>query len=128
MTTAPTEELLTIPARWDFEYRYFAGAPPTRFFRELREHQRIMGTRCDGCGRTLVPARAYCDACFLPTSEWVEIGTTGRLEAFPILATQFPGLPAPPRALGYVTLEGASTAILNYIEGVDLSDLDVAAA
>jgi hypothetical protein len=128
MTTTPTEQLLTIPARWDFEYRYFAGATATRFFRELREHQRIMGTRCDGCKRTLLPARAYCDGCFRPTSEWVEIGTTGRLETFTILATKFPGLPDPPRALGYVTLEGADTAILNYVDGVDLSDIDAAAA
>ena len=128
MTTASSEELLTIPARWDFEYRYFAGATASRFFRELREHRRIMGTRCEGCRRTLVPARAYCDACFVPTDDWVELGVTGRLDTFTILATKFPGLPDPPRVLGYVTLEGADTAILNYVEGIALDDLDRAAA
>jgi hypothetical protein len=30
--------------------------------------------------------------------------------------------------IGYVTLEGASTALLNYFEGIDLVDLDAAAA
>jgi uncharacterized OB-fold protein len=126
-TTNQQHELLTIPARWDFEYEYFAGATASRFFGELRDHRRIMGTRCPRCRRTLVPARAYCDACFEPADEWVEIGRSGRLEAFTILATKFPGLPDPPRVIGYVTLEGSSTALLNYVDGIDLDDLDAAA-
>jgi hypothetical protein len=36
-------------------------------------------------------------------------------------------LPDPPFVLGYVTLDSADTAILNYIAGVDLTDLDAAA-
>ncbi|MHB8693821.1 MAG: Zn-ribbon domain-containing OB-fold protein [Solirubrobacteraceae bacterium] len=120
-------ELLQIPARWDFEYTYFAGATASRFFAELRDHKQIVGTRCPGCERTLVPARAYCDACFRETDEWVAIGTSGRIEAFTIVAMKFPGLPDPPLAIVYVTLEGADTAILNYLDGIDLSDIDAAA-
>jgi uncharacterized OB-fold protein len=122
-----TDDLLIVPARWDFEYQYFAGATASRFFRELRENRRIMGTTCSDCGRVLVPARAYCDACLVATDEWVEIGGRGQVDAFTILATKFPGLPDPPKVIAYVTLEGAGTAILNYIEGLDLSDLDRAA-
>jgi hypothetical protein len=121
------DEMLSIPGHWNFEYNYFAGATASRFFRELRE-RRIMGTLCEGCGRTLVPARAYCDACFRATDAWVEIGTTGRLDAFTIVATKFPGLPDPPLVIGYVTLSGADTAILNYVSGIELDDLDLAAA
>jgi hypothetical protein len=120
-------ELLQIPARWDFEYTYFAGATASRFFAELRDHKRIVGTRCPGCERTLVPARAYCDACFIETDEWVTIGTRGQVDAFTIVAMKFPGLPDPPLAIAYVTLDGADTAILNYLHGVDLTDIDAAA-
>lgn len=125
--TTPPAELLQIPARWDFEYTYFAGATASRFFAELRDQRRIMGTRCPGCERTLVPARAYCDACFRETDEWVTIGSRGTVDAFTIIAMKFPGLPEPPLAIVYVTLEGADTAILNYLDGVDLSDIDAAA-
>jgi uncharacterized OB-fold protein len=129
MTTQPEQlELLTIPARWEFDYEYFAGASASHFFAELRDSRRIMGTSCPGCERTLVPARDYCDACFEPTTEWIEVGTHGRLDAFTILATHFPGLPDPPLVLAYVTLDGADTALLNFIEGVDLTDIDLAAA
>lgn len=121
-------ELLTIPGRWDFEYRYFAGAAASRFFAELRDNRRIMGTRCAMSGRVLVPARGFSDAEFEPTTDWVETGPDGVLEVFTIVATKFPGLSDPPFVLGYVTLSGADTAILNYVTGVDLSDIDAAAA
>ena len=120
-------ELITIPGRWDFEYRYFAGATASRFFAEIRDHRRIMGTRCARSGRVLVPARSFSDAEYEPTTDWVETGPGGLLEVFTIVGTKFPGLPDPPFILGYVTLDGADTAILNYIGGVDLGDLDAAA-
>jgi uncharacterized OB-fold protein len=67
------------------------------------------------------------DVCYVETAQWREVGTTGRIEAFTILATKFGGLPDPPTVIGYVTLDGASTAILNYVEGLPLDDLDAAA-
>ena len=120
-------ELITIPGRWDFEYRYFAGATASRFFAEIRDNRRIMGTRCATSGRVLVPARSFSDAEYALTTDWVETGPGGVLEVFTIVATKFPGLPDPPFVLGYVTLDGADTAILYYISGVDLTDLDAAA-
>lgn len=120
-------ELVTIPGHWDFEYRYFAGATASRFFNELRDNRRIMGTRCGSSGRVLVPARSFSDADYAPTTEWVETGPGGVLEVFTIVGTKFPGLPDPPFVLGYVTLDGADTALLNYVSGVDLTDIDAAA-
>jgi uncharacterized OB-fold protein len=123
-----SKDLITIPGVWNFEYQYFAGETASRFFQALRQEGRIYGTSCPKCSRILVPARSFCDACYVPTGGWVETGPEGVLEIFTIVGTQFPGLPAPPFLIGYVTLDGASTAILNFIKGVDLSDMDTAAA
>jgi uncharacterized protein len=117
--------LLTIDGHWDFDYTYYAGAAASRFFAELR-NGRIMGSLCPECGRTLVPARKFCDACYVDTTQWREVGLAGVLETFTILTHALPGSPEPPFVVGYVTLDGASTALLNYVEGVDLSDLDAA--
>lgn len=117
---------ITISGRWEFEYEYFAGRAATRFFHELRSN-RIMGSVCPSCGRVLVPARSYCDACFVATTEWRQLGNRGQVDLFTILTTSFPGLPEPPLAIAYVTLEGADTALLNFVEGLDLCDLDRAA-
>lgn len=122
------QDLLTIPGHWNFEYRYFAGETATRFFAEIRDHGRIMGTRNPVSGQVMVPARAYSDADYVPATEWVETGPGGRLQAFTIIGAKFQGLPDPPFVIGYVKLDGADTALLNTITGVDLSDLDQAAA
>jgi len=121
-------EPLTIAGNWNFDYRYFAGEAATRFFRELRDNNRIMGTRSPASGKVMVPARSFSDDDYLPATEWVETGPGGKLEVFSIVGTKFPGLPDPPFVIGYVTLDGADTAVLNYVSGVDLTDLDAAAA
>lgn len=118
---------VTIDGHWDFDYTYFAGAAASRFFAELR-NGRIMGSFCPQCERVLVPARKFCDACFVDTTEWREVGLEGNLETFTILTSSIPGSPEAPFVVGYVTLDGASTALLNFVEGVDLTDLDQAGA
>jgi uncharacterized OB-fold protein len=120
-------ELITIPGRWSFDYTYFAGESASRFFHELRENRRIMGTRCPKCERLLVPARAFCDACMERTTDWEEVGPEGTLETFTIITTAFPGLPKPPIVMAYVTLDGADTALINLVHGEDLSDIEAAA-
>ena len=122
-----SQEPLTIEGHWKFDYTYYAGAAASRFFAELRDG-RLMGTVCPSCPRVLVPARGVCDACFVELTDWREVGLGGTLEAFTFLMLPVAGLPPPPIAVGYVKLEGASTAVLNLIEGVDLSDLDAAGA
>lgn len=121
-------ELVTVDGAWNFQYRYFAGETASRFFAELRDHGRIVGRRCPRCQRVLVPARSYCDRCFMATTDWVPVGMEGTVETFTVLTAAFPGLPEPPLAIAYVTLDGAGTALLNFVEGLDLTDLDAAAA
>lgn len=122
----PTD-LITIQGQWKFDYTYFAGAHASRFFHELRENQRIMGTCCPKCERLLVPARSFCDACMEKTTDWREVGPEGTLETFTIITAAFPGLPKPPIVMAYVTLDGADTALINLVHGLDLSDIGAAA-
>ena len=50
------------------------------------------------------------------------------METFTIITTAFPGLPKPPIVMAYVTLDGADTAIINLLHGMDLSNIEEAAA
>jgi uncharacterized protein len=120
-------DLITIDGNWNFDFKYYAGESASRFFHELRENRRIMGTRCSKCRRLLVPARSFCDACMERTDEWAEVGPEGTLETFTIIATSFPGLPPPPIVMAYVTLDGADTALINIVKGLDVSDIGAAA-
>jgi uncharacterized protein len=120
-------DLIAIDGKWNFNFKYYAGESASRFFRELRENRRIMGTRCSKCHRLLVPARSFCDACMERTDEWKEVGPEGTLETFTIITTSFPGLPPPPIVMAYVTLDGADTALINIVEGLDVTDVNEAA-
>ena len=112
----------TIRAHWDLTYDHAIGPTASRFFDEIKEHQRILGKRCSDCGRVLVPPRSFCDRCYVETKDWVEVKKEVMIEAFTIIYQQFKGLPEPPYALAYVLLEGADTAIAGFIRGIDLSD------
>ena len=44
----------------------------------------IKGVRCRQCRRTMVPPRAFCELCFRPIDEWVDLPDTGRINTFSV--------------------------------------------
>jgi uncharacterized OB-fold protein len=116
----PTQERIVIEEHWNLHYRHAAGPVTSEFFVALRDRGEILGRSCPTCARVLVPPRSFCDRDFVATTEWVKVANEGRLEMFTTVSRKFQGLPEPPYCFGYVLLDGASTAILNYIRGVDL--------
>lgn len=68
---------------WDpnAQYGWDAGVAIGRYLRELKEG-RLVGTRCEGCRRTVVPPRTVCEWCFQPMSQWVTLQDTGTVNTF----------------------------------------------
>jgi len=120
------EEIVIMPGAWNLPFRHTAGRFASRFFRELRDSQKIYGVRCPQCRRVLLPPRPMCERCFAPIDEWVEVGHQGTLEAFTICYVPFLGLPPPPVGMVVVKLDGADTCLQHILSGVDLSDPDKA--
>jgi len=58
----------------------------------------------------------------------LDAGLEGTVEAATIVSAAFDNLPAPPYAIAYVRLDGVSTAMVNFVRGMDLSDVPAAAA
>jgi len=107
--------------KWNITYTHATGETAGKFLSELG-NKKIMGRRCPMCKRVLVPPRTFCDRCYVSTKEWIEVKDEGVIEAFTLVYAPFKSYPDPPYALGYVRLNGADTAILNFIKEVDLSD------
>ena len=120
-------ELLTREERWDITYNHALGETASYFFTQIRDHKKLFGRRCATSNRVLVPPRAFSDQTLKPTTEWVEVGPGGRIEAFTIVYEAFNGLPPPPYAFGYVMLDNASTALGGFFRSVDLSNAAAAA-
>lgn len=105
---------------WDLEYRHALGATTSRFLQGLTQGK-IWGRKTIA-GRVLVPARSFDDETHSSTGDWVEVGITGKIEMSTVVYEAFRGLPAPPYAIAYVMLEGADTALVGLVKGVDLTD------
>jgi uncharacterized OB-fold protein len=114
-------ELMTRQESWNITYSHALGETASWFYAQIRDNKKIYGRR-SAEGRVLVPPRAFSDQTLKPTTDWVEVGPGGVIEAFTIVYDQFKGLPPPPYAFGYVMLDKADTAIGGFFKGVELSD------
>lgn len=117
-----TSETMRIPGEWRIPYNYTIGDFATSFFQALKE-RRILGCTCTSCDRVAVPPKSFCEYCFLPIKDLVEVGQQGVIEAVTVVTAPFAGSPPVPYAVAYVRLEGATSSIANYVRGADLSDL-----
>ena len=115
-------ELLGRTEVWNISYDHAMGETASWFYVQIRDNAKLYGRRCAKTGRVLVPPRAFSDETLLPTTEWVEVGPGGRIEAFTMVYERFQNLPDPPYAFGYVLLDGADTALGGYFKGIDLAD------
>jgi uncharacterized OB-fold protein len=122
--TMSTQTPLFYEQTWDLEYRHALGETTSKFLRGLAEHK-IWGTRSTD-GRVLVPPRSFDDQNHERTVEWVEVGLTGVIEMSTVVYEPFKGLPEPPYAIAYVLLEGADTALVGYVRGLELGDQEAA--
>ena len=121
MSDIGTAERILIPGSWRLDYSHAAGRAASWFLVALRDEGRILASPCPRCGRVRVPPRSFCEDCFVRTSDdWVEVGPGGVVEAYTVTRAEFPGYPPPPHALAYVRLDGAGTAMANFVEGLDL--------
>lgn len=66
---------------------YTAGAAGQRFFEEIKNNSKILGSRCEKCELTYVPARIYCERCFnrLEEKNWIDAGTEGTIYSYTLL-------------------------------------------
>jgi uncharacterized OB-fold protein len=117
-----------VEQRWELTYQHTADAMAAAFFRSLRDDAQLLGVRCPECKRVLVPPRSSCDRDFCETDGLVELPHIGTIELFTIVYHRIHGLPEPPYAIAYVRPDGADTALVNFVRGVDLTDHDAALA
>jgi uncharacterized protein len=70
-------------------YEWSVGKYGSMFFKYLREEGRFLGIRCPKCKKVLVPPRRLCGPCFQELDEFVELPTTGILQAFSVVNYPF---------------------------------------
>ena len=95
----------------------------SRFFRELIDNKRIMGTKCPECGTVFCPPTSDCPKCWVP-AEWVEVGPQGTVLHFSII--HLPNLwmkRKVPYTIGLIKLDGADTGLMHFVDETDIEKL-----
>jgi uncharacterized OB-fold protein len=116
-------EKLTDPSevrRWEgaipVGHRYTPGVAGAVFFEALRDRGVILGSRCETCDYTYVPARLFCERCFAELAANVEVGPGGRLESFTVGYVDVEGEPLDePVTVGLVRLDGADAMLIHFV-------------
>ena len=107
---------ITISGEINIPYKWSAGLAGSRFFEELRDQKKIMGTKCSRCGRVMVPPRIFCEECFVDANEWIEVSNQGTLITFGDSYLSTDGkLLEEPWMLGIIRLDGSDGGLVHYI-------------
>lgn len=117
-----TEGRLYVP------YHNWYGATASRFFLELRDKGRLMGTNCAACQKVYMPPRSVCPDCFEKLEQWVELPPRGTLITYTIVHYTYGDYYQPqraPYALGIVRLDGAHTGMCHLLGEVRPEEIRV---
>ena len=108
----------TIPGSLPVAFRYTPGVANTRFLEALRDRGVFLGSRCDACEITVVPARLFCERCLRETPTEVECGPEGTLESWTVGKVGIDNERLDrPVMLGLIRLDGADTVLVHRLLG-----------
>ena len=99
-------------------FHYTPGVGNTAFFEALRDRGVLLGSRCEACGVTYLPARIFCERCFAELAADMECGPGGTLESFTTGHVGIDGEPLDePVTIGLVRLDRADTVLMHRLIG-----------
>ena len=91
--TTDTRALRHWPGHIEADYIYTSGVAGERFFRELKDHGRLLGGHCRNCDTRWVPPKLFCESCFREIDDWVELPAEGRVVATCVVRVDPDGAP-----------------------------------
>ena len=104
--------------------RYTAGVAGEKFLRALKDEGKILGSTCDRCGITYVPARQFCERCMDELDETVDVGTVGEVHTFTLLFENLDGSQREePEVIAFISL--GDGGLVHKLNDIDLDDLDI---
>lgn len=110
------DEVRRWKGRIPVSHRYTPGVAGDVFFTALRDRGVLLGSRCESCDYTYVPARLFCERCFAELAADAEVGPGAQLVSFTISYTGLEGEPLEqPVTIGLVRPDGADAAIVHRI-------------
>lgn len=121
MATFDTSDCYVVEGKLALPYTYFAGRVGSTFITTLRDQRKIMGVKCNACGKVFVPPRQTCERCMEDIRDnWVTLSNTGEVVNFTVVRYDDKHLPRKaPFVLAMIKLDGADTPMAHIVEGIE---------
>ena len=104
------------PGDMEADYIYTLGVAGERFFKEIKENEKIMGAKCPCCNIVYVPPRMYCEKCFAKLEELVNVGKRGVVHTFTVATIDVNGKKLEkPVIYALIKLDGACGGLIHKI-------------
>jgi len=122
--------VLTLPWNPKLQYAWDTGHAVGSYLDGLKEGK-LIGKKCTGCNRIMIPPRMFCELCFKDTADWVELKDTGTVNTFSLCYVNWDAsrLPqgAKPHLPAVVEIDGASEGmgILHVLGEVDPKEVKI---
>lgn len=106
--------------------QYTYGIAGERFFREIKDNAKILGTKCPKCGLIYLPPRIYCERCFNGLEEWIEIKNEGEIYTYTIGWVDLDGSRLQePVIIALVKFNGIYGGIIHRIDEVSAQEVNI---
>lgn len=107
-------------------YIYTAGIAGEKFFREIKDNAKIVGTKCDKCNIIYVPPKIYCERCFARLENYIDVGTKGTIHTFTILHENLDGTKKEePTIIAVVKIDGTDGGLIHWLGEIDSKDVKI---
>ncbi len=83
LSTEEYEKALKVVWQPELKYAWDNGIGIGKYLQALKEGK-ILAARCTGCGRLMLPARAFCEMCWRPTDGYEPVKDSGVVNTFAI--------------------------------------------
>ena len=108
------------------DYQYTHGIAGERFFKELKENARILGTKCKKCGCVYVPPRLFCEQCFEKLDDWVEVNTKGKVHTYTIAYIDTDGSRLKdPVVWAMIKIDGVHGGLVHKLGNIDPKNVNI---
>jgi uncharacterized protein len=107
-------ELVYMEGETRSPYHWATGDAAGAFLMALRDHGKLLGAVCEGCGGVAVPPQTYCEKCGSPMADYREVGPKGVVMSWAGVGSSYGAAPVePPFRYIMVRLAGADTELVH---------------
>lgn len=108
------------------KYLYSYGIAGERFFREIKDHGRLMTAKCKSCGISYIPPRLYCEECFEELQAWTPLKSEGEVYSYTISHVSIDGTRSnKPKVLALIKFSGVKGGLIHWLDNVDKKKLRI---